>query len=186
MAFLSDFSKKISQTGQEVVQKAKENTEIFKLDGTISDENKKINELYNQIGKLYFETHTDSYEELFSEIILQIHSSKAKINECEAQISRIKGIKKCPQCGTELSYEAKFCNSCGLQMNSKSTDQINQENTKQCPQCNGVINDESAFCENCGYAFSGQSSDDDSNVNCKNCGEYVGDASFCPNCGTKR
>ena len=67
MAFLDALGKKISQTGQDVVQKTKDTAEIIKYNTMISDEERRINEFYAQIGKTYVDLHADSYEIPFTE-----------------------------------------------------------------------------------------------------------------------
>lgn len=46
MAFFDDLGKKITQTGQGVVQKTKDTAETIKLNGMISDEEKNIVNFY--------------------------------------------------------------------------------------------------------------------------------------------
>lgn len=52
MAFFDDLGKKLSQAGQTAVQKTKEITDIARINGLISDEEKKVNNNYYQIGKI--------------------------------------------------------------------------------------------------------------------------------------
>ena len=195
MAFLNDLSKKISQTSQDVVKKTKDSSEIYRLEGMISEEDRKINSIYQQLGKLYYELHKDSYEISFEAMVLQINDCENRKIQCLEQIDKIKGIKKCPQCGSEIPYTAKFCNSCGSQLEVEKAD-IPQEtisNVITCKNCNNVIGENSAFCENCGTPVTANEGDLESptepvhseNKKCSNCGEEIGDAAFCPNCGTK-
>ena len=72
MAFLDEIGKKISQTGQDMMQKTKDTAESMKLNGAIADEEKRIQTLYLEIGKKYYELHAESYEPALEEEVLGI------------------------------------------------------------------------------------------------------------------
>ena len=86
MAFFDELGKKISQTSQGVVQKTKDTAEVIKLNGMISDEEKRINNLYTQIEDL------------------------------KQQIQHIKGVKVCNNCGAEIPENSMFCIGCGAKI----------------------------------------------------------------------
>lgn len=81
--FFDDISKKLSQTGQGMVQKTKEMADVAKLNSAITDEEGKINNNYYLIGKLYVSMHMADCENCGNEI-----------NENQ---------KFCPKCGTPVS-----------------------------------------------------------------------------------
>jgi Zn finger protein HypA/HybF involved in hydrogenase expression len=116
MAFFDDLSKKISQAGQSAVQKGKEVADLAKLNSLVSDEKKRINENYLQIGKIYVELHDSSHGADFDNLINAIHESESKIKEYQQQIKDIKGVVKCEKCGAEVASNAAFCSSCGAPM----------------------------------------------------------------------
>jgi rRNA maturation endonuclease Nob1 len=113
MSFFDDFGKKISSVSQEAIAKTKDFADVTKLNSNISEEERKINSAYSEIGKMYFELHSDDYEECFGTQFLAIKESKEKIKDYEKQIVNIKGVVKCPNCGTEVPKTAAFCASCG-------------------------------------------------------------------------
>lgn len=116
MSFFDDLGKKLSQAGQTAAQKTKEIAETAKLNSQISDEEKKINELYLQIGKLYVSLHDENHEADFDELIKSIHESEDKVKEYRQQVKEIKGIVVCEKCGAEVSNGAAFCSACGAPM----------------------------------------------------------------------
>lgn len=113
MSFFDDLGKKISQVAQTAVQKTKEMADVAKLNSSISDEEKRINDNYLQIGKLYVSLHDAEHEADFDAFIAAIHESEGKIKGYQQQIKDIKGIVKCEKCGAEVSKDAAFCSSCG-------------------------------------------------------------------------
>lgn len=192
MAFLSDLGKKVSLTAQEVAKQAKESVEISRQEISIADENRKINGIFQQIGKLYYELHADNCEEAFSDFVSQIKDCENRIAQYKEQIDRVKGVKKCPQCGGDSPLEAKFCNSCGYHFVNNSTEAAPVDKTIKCAKCGSELSEGSAFCENCGASIASQQNESgESNtevvkvIKCANCGEDVGDSAFCTNCGTK-
>ena len=187
MAFFEDLGKKITQTGQDVVQKTKDTAEVIKLNSMISEEEKIVNNLYNQVGERYYELHSQSCEQELKDMIMGIKEAKRRIEEYTEQIKKLKGIERCPNCGGEVQYGAPFCSSCGTRMTTHS-------NVKQCTVCGANISEESAFCTNCGAKVQQEVADNDKSIDiqpnalkvCPNCNHEVDNNSvFCMNCGTK-
>ncbi|MCM1027175.1 MAG: zinc ribbon domain-containing protein [Roseburia sp.] len=116
MAFFDDLGKKLSQAGQTAVQKTKEVADIAKLNSSVYEEEKKINNNYLEIGKLYATLHGEEPGEEFAGMITAIHESEEKIRGYKHQITEIKGIAVCEKCGAEVSLNAAFCSSCGAPM----------------------------------------------------------------------
>ena len=149
MAFFDELGKKISQTSQGVVQKTKDTAEVIKLNGMISDEEKRINNLYTQI------------------------------EDFKQQIQHIKGVKVCNNCGAEIPENSMFCIGCGAKIVMQSEVNTNNfircvkcnnlvekglkfctfcgsafaDNTvikTKCAVCGADLNGEIAFCSECG------------------------------------
>lgn len=116
MAFFDELSKKISQAGQTAVQKGKELADIAKLNSAVSDEEKRIDDNYREIGKLYTSLHGENPDVDFAAMIAAIHESESKILEYKQQIKDIKGVVCCEKCGAEVSSNAAFCSTCGAPM----------------------------------------------------------------------
>ena len=186
MAFFDEIGKKISQTSQGVVQKTKDTAEILKLNGMVSDEEKRIKNLYTEIGKAYVESHKDSYEPIFEEMILGIKDAQAKIEDYTEQVKRLKGVVPCPICGADVPYSAPFCSACGTKMNvQEQTNAPEASNVNRCTNCGVPLKEGSAFCTNCGTKV-GAAPAAPEVKKCANCGKELGEGTkFCTGCGTK-
>jgi len=193
MAFFDEIGKKISQTTQDVVQKTKDTTETLKLNNMISDEEKRIKNLYTEIGKAYFELHSDSCEEALKPYIDGIKDAHAKIGEYSEQVKRLKGIGKCPNCGADVPNTAPFCTNCGLKMNIQSANPAANTSVAHCTGCGSPLNPGSAFCTKCGKKVEqpaaepapAQAPTPTVRV-CTNCGNELADGvNFCTKCGTR-
>jgi ribosomal protein L40E len=157
MAFFDDLGKKLSQTGQEAVNKAKEFAETTKLNSLIDSEEKNINSLYSKIGARYFELFAENPEEGMVEFFIGINESKKKIAEFREQLLKVKGAdaaqkgEACPNCGTINPTGALFCSKCGFKLSvDKAEAAIPPLDTKTCPSCGKQLPTEAVFCNGCG------------------------------------
>ena len=108
MAFWDNLSQKASETTVKAMQKAKEMSDIAKLNSMISEEETKINNTYYQIGKLYVAMHSHDYEEEFAGMITTIGEADEKIKSYKQQVQDIKGVACCAQCGAEVQAGVAF------------------------------------------------------------------------------
>jgi len=113
MSFLKGLGKKISETGQGAAQQAKIFAEVTKLKSNIGDEEDKIDALYKEIGKAYYEAHRGVEGDIFAVQCAAIDEAKIKITELNQQIRDIKGVQVCPACGAEIEKNSGFCSACG-------------------------------------------------------------------------
>ena len=71
--------------------------------------------------------------------------------------------KQCPNCGKELSDNAKFCSKCGSQYEDLKAEKqreefICQEESKFCPYCGNRIGLKAKFCSVCGNSLTSNNS----------------------------
>ena len=152
MAFLDTLGKKLTQTGQDVVQKTRDTAEVIKYNSMISEEERRINEYYMQIGKTYVDLHADSFEVPFAEMINGIKDAQAKITEYREHIIQVKGVFTCPNCGEELPLNVAFCSACGTKI-EKQEAAIPNPNTRYCQDCGAPLQEGYVFCINCGAKY---------------------------------
>jgi len=155
MAIFGEIGKKISQTAQSAAKGTKDLAGTAKLNMQISDEQKLIDGYFMQIGKSFYELHSDTADENFASICTSITESMAKIAQLREEIQKIKGIKKCTGCGAEIPIETTFCGVCGYDTRKdaeaaeQTSDQTSNQ-TKMCPSCNKELASDAAFCTDCG------------------------------------
>lgn len=194
MAFLDNLGKRASETTAKAMQKAKEMSDISKLNSMISDEETKINNVYYQIGKLYATMHINDYEEEFCGMIATLGEADAKIRNYRQQIQDIKGVVRCLQCGAEVQLGVAFCSSCGAPM--PKVHPVNTDDLVRCEGCGAMIKKGVRFCTSCGKPMVQMTVPEQTSVPvtenevqnrvCPNCGAKIeADVAFCTECGTK-
>lgn len=153
MSFWENLGQKATETTGKAVQKAKELSELAKLNSMVSEEEKKINSSYGQIGRIYVSMHRADYEAEFAGLIASISEGEQKIEEWRRQIQDIKGVKRCANCGAEVPADAAFCSACGA---PQTAPQAPVESTADtvCPSCGAKQAADAMFCTECGAKLS--------------------------------
>ena len=133
---------------ESAVQKTKDMTDIARINSLISDEEKKINGVYSQLGKFYATVHANDYESQFAGMMIAIKEAEMNINLYKKQIMDIKGVTTCEKCGSEVPKTVLFCNVCGSQM--PKTEFNDFSNSSRCTSCGQMVSKDMRFCTSCG------------------------------------
>ncbi len=113
MNLFDTVTNKISKTSQGVIAKTKQANEQSKLKSLIEAEQSLRKEAIYEVGNQFYNLTkhaTPEYEALFE----QIKKHDKKIYQLKEQLTLIKGIRQCPQCGYEVKSSAVYCGQCGL------------------------------------------------------------------------
>ncbi|MCD8212105.1 MAG: zinc-ribbon domain-containing protein [Oscillospiraceae bacterium] len=210
-----DFIGRVSKTFSDTGKKTKDLADIARLNGKISDNNRKIKQLHTEIGELYCQEHGADAEEAFSSRVSEVQKLDVENKKWNEEIQKLRGMTKCPKCGNYCAGNAMYCTSCGQR--------LLPENVVVCQKCGSVVEKGTLFCQYCGArlpdtgtaaqdgtdssagigadpdqeASSGEepgaesdSASEDEQApetrHCSNCGaELDPDAEFCPDCGTR-
>lgn len=194
MGFFDDLGKKVTDAGQKTLQKTKEMSEIVRINSMISDEEKKINNTYIQIGTLYVSKYNEDCKNELAVMVNNVLEAQQRIENFQKQIQDIKKVQRCENCGAEVQQGAAFCSSCGATMPKVQVE--SKDELIKCENCGAMVKKEMSFCTQCGKAMT-QSIDTpsidldiDEKENpewvCQNCGTKIMDDSvFCTECGAK-
>ena len=151
MALFDTMKNKISAAGQTTVQKAKDLTEITKLNSAISGAEEQVRELYTTMGYEVYRAYYENPLPEVAELIAEITELHQKIEEYKAQIDVINAVKTCPRCGAKVNKEMAFCGSCGFQLPVEEPAPVAEEEKPAfCGACGAPITAETMFCTNCG------------------------------------
>ena len=184
MAFFEQLGATLNNASNSVTQKTKNFTEVNNLNKAINANQSNIQNLYLEIGRLYYEAHKDEADAVYANQCAAIREAFANIANLQAQIREKKGIILCPNCGSEVANGVVSCPSCGMQVRQVSVPEqpVNQGqvppvqqpvNQGQVPPVQQPVS---------GQAASGQSA----SITCAQCGSQIpSDSAFCPVCGQR-
>lgn len=149
MAFMDSMRGKISQASQTTVQRAKNLSDLAKLNGAISDAENQISELYGKIGyRIYCEYHEQPLPEV-AELLSKVTELHQSIEFCRAQIKAINSANTCPKCGAKFKQGVAFCSGCGYKL--PIVEQASAPGQAAfCTNCGAPLTDGIAFCTSCG------------------------------------
>ena len=180
MGIFDKIGKKVSDAGQKTIQKTKEMSDTVKLNSGIAEEEKKMNDWYCQIGKLYVSIHSTDFEDEFQELVYAIQESEVKIASYRKQIQNLNGVQCCVSCGAEMQKDAAFCTICGTPMLKDEKSEVSD--TEVCTHCGTKIKKGNAFCVCCGTPIAEKK--EELGKVCACCGAKVTEGScFCSECG---
>ncbi len=174
-------------------EKAKGNYDVLTLNNKISSSEKEMNKLFGMLGKQYFDLHKDDPEEALAEVVNNIISTEASIEELKKLVEETKTATAAVQLTSPVQNDQAGNGGAGV-------------NKKTCMFCGAPIDDDSVFCSVCGkkqepvveepkdneeeQAAENVTEEapqaEDTRVFCPNCGTELDDDSvFCSVCGTK-
>ncbi len=100
-------------------QKGCELVERTRLSIKISEAKSELRKDYIRLGKLAYmaiEKDSDEYADEMKVIANCIAIDKERLDFLSQELSEIRGMKICPQCGGKNTEKAKYCNNCGTEI----------------------------------------------------------------------
>ncbi len=178
MAFLDKVGETLAAKSRDVADKAKEMAEVNRLNGQIHTQKNKAEKIYAEIGKVVYEKREDWGQLDISGRTEELDSIQAEIQRLKEEILRVKGMRECVNCGTEVSRKATVCPKCGEIMEAEAA----EEQKEEVSETNGERKSE----EDNAYTGYGQASGTAKERVCPGCNKKVEeDMVFCPFCGVR-
>ncbi|MDY3791129.1 MAG: zinc ribbon domain-containing protein [Oscillospiraceae bacterium] len=111
------FVETLNNTGKAVSEKTKQGTDIVKANLKITTEERELNDLFLEIGKMYYENNRenpccDHMKELFDKVA----EKEAAVEELKSKVRALKGVVICQNCGAEVGDDNAFCGKCGAKI----------------------------------------------------------------------
>ncbi len=145
------FFDKITKATQDVVRGTKDLTDTARWNSMIADEQKQIQDLYTQIGKLYYKTASFDSETPLGNLCASVRAAEERIETYRGEVCKIKGVRRCTVCGADAPIKAAFCGVCGAKLEeSKPTESTGNEKQIFCTHCGTPLSPDALFCTACG------------------------------------
>lgn len=151
MDFFNKIGDSIVNAAQEVSGKAKDMTDIAKLQSECKAKEETLEKQYLAIGKKFYQENKDVIPEGYTSLFNDVEATTARVNAIKDEIANLKGEKKCPNCGATVAADAIFCAGCGAKMAEVVEAEVITENSaKKCSNCGAEVADDAIFCTECG------------------------------------
>lgn len=145
MDFFDKLGKKASEAYRATADKTGKIAKETKLKIKMGELKSKINDIYEEIGKIVYEKHIKKEQiDIEKDLIEQCTNIDVMSDEIEALLKEcleLKDRKQCPKCFTEIEKDAKFCPKCGMRQ-EENKDKTQEENQNEVQQENKAISDE--------------------------------------------
>jgi len=153
MDFFNKLGNKISSGANVVANKTKDLAGTAKINMQISQDESRINAIFTEIGKTYYNKNATNPSEEFMASFQEITTIIARIEASKLQIQQIKGSKTCTNCGKEIAANVAFCAACGTKAPEAPVVEVAAENVSvlvTCPGCGKTEDSSVSFCSACG------------------------------------
>ena len=131
MNFLNKLGNIANKTYKSASQKTGEIAKEAKIKLKMSETKSKINDLYEEIGKIVYQKHIHGEEVKIEEDVntycLQIDELAKEIEKYQEEILTLKNKRICENCYTEIELQSKYCPHCGFEQPAEKKEDINEE-----------------------------------------------------------
>lgn len=133
MDFFDKLGKTASKTYKYTTEKTSKIAKEAKIKMSMNESKSKIEELYEEIGKKFYEHHITNddididIEAILEEYCIKIDDLCDKIEDERKELLSLKDKKQCPECFYEIDEDYHFCPNCGAKQNNE-TNEENKEN----------------------------------------------------------
>lgn len=119
---------KVGETINTTADKAKSISELSNLKKRLQYEEERIEEIFSEIGKKYFEEPIQN-KKLLDSLCEDIITRQKRIKRMNFELNELKGIKVCEHCGTQIDEKFMFCGVCGAKLPSFVDDKESESKT---------------------------------------------------------
>ena len=135
-----------SKKSSDLVETAKLNSEISRMEADIED-------IQFELGRLYYEDHKDEENAQYADLIEQIKTYEADIHARNEKLLAHKGLQYCAECGAIVDQSDEFCSKCGARVEAAHPP---QETETRCKNCGLETEEGQPFCPACGFTLKRQ------------------------------
>ena len=146
MSLFDDITNKLTSVGKDGLNRAKDAKDTTKISMDIKNREITLQKLYRDLGREYYKDHQKDGT-LNYPIMTQIKNELDAIASLQVEKDRLRGIRRCPNCGEITNVSAKFCPACGTQVQKPFAAEIVEEEDIPKPETDKEKTVDTEFCE---------------------------------------
>ena len=135
MEFFNKLGDIANKTYKSASQKTGEIAKEAKLKMKMNENKGKINDLYEEIGKIVYQKHINSEEVKIKEDLdtycSQIDEISKEQEKLQEELLALKNKRICENCYTEIELNVKYCPHCGFEQAEVKVEDINEKSTEE-------------------------------------------------------
>lgn len=135
MDFLNKLGDIANKTYKNASQKTGEIAKEAKIKMKMNENKSKINDLYEEIGKIVYQKYINKEEVKIEEDLNtycnQIDEFSKEIEKCQEEVLSLKNKKICENCYAEIDLSSKYCPHCGFEQVEEKKEDIKEENKEE-------------------------------------------------------
>jgi len=134
--FLNKVTKTVAKTYHMTAQQTEKLAKKIKLNSIIDDNQAKIEDIFQEIGKMVYQKHIlpceDKQKIIYIEEELMNECSKIdsltdEIADTRKELLKLRERKQCQNCYEEVFIDAKFCPYCGVRQGKVQFEELKNE-----------------------------------------------------------
>jgi len=133
MDFFNKLGNIANKTYKSASQKTGELAKEAKLKMKMNENKSKINDLYEEMGKIIYQKHIHEEEVKIKEDLdsycSQIDEISKEQEKLQEEILTLKNKRICENCYTEIDLNVKYCPHCGFEQAEEKVEDIKEDNT---------------------------------------------------------
>ncbi len=130
MSFFDELGKRIGSASKGVAKKASEIADSAGVSVQIAGLERERDEIYRDLGKMYYERFGTSPAEEFREQCCKALGKNAEIQAAKQKYLRLKHVALCGNCGAENPEESQYCSKCGTKLSHEDATEAAAEETE--------------------------------------------------------
>ena len=131
MEFFNKLGNIANKTYKSASQKTGEIAKEAKIKMKMNENKSKINDLYEEIGKIVYQKHIHGEEVKIEEDVnvycKQIDELSKEIEKKQEEVLALKNKRICENCYSEIELKSKYCPHCGFEQPEEKKEDINED-----------------------------------------------------------
>jgi len=131
MDFFNKLGNIANKTYKSASQKTGELAKEAKIKLKMNENKSKINDLYEEIGKIIYQKHIHGEEVKIEEDVnaycKQIDELSKEIEKYQEEVLALKNKRICENCYAEIELKSKYCPHCGFEQPEEEKEDINED-----------------------------------------------------------